>query len=169
MSDRAKITDAHRRRRAVVYVRQSTPAQLERNHESRARQYALRDRAVELGWPAGAVTVVDGGAPRIQGTGRGGRARAGRAGAGVGGLAVRALVGGLASVAGPVRADGDADRRLGRDLLAAGLQRSAVARLEGHDVRGRAASDPLAAGRWAAQQGQARRARAEPAGRAGSR
>jgi DNA invertase Pin-like site-specific DNA recombinase len=59
MSDRAKITEAHRRRRAVVYVRQSTPAQLERNHESRARQYALRDRAVELGWPAGAVVVVD--------------------------------------------------------------------------------------------------------------
>ena len=60
MSDRSKITEAHRRRRAVVYVRQSTPAQLERNHESRARQYALRDRAVELGWPAGAVVVVDG-------------------------------------------------------------------------------------------------------------
>jgi excisionase family DNA binding protein len=60
MSDRSKITEAHRRRRAVVYVRQSTPAQLERNHESRARQYALRDRAVELGWPTGAVVVVDG-------------------------------------------------------------------------------------------------------------
>jgi DNA invertase Pin-like site-specific DNA recombinase len=59
MSDRSKITEAHRRRRAVVYVRQSTPAQLERNHESRVRQYALRDRAVELGWPAGAVVVVD--------------------------------------------------------------------------------------------------------------
>jgi excisionase family DNA binding protein len=59
MSDRSKITEAHRRRRAVVYVRQSTPTQLERNHESRARQYALRERAVELGWPAASVTVVD--------------------------------------------------------------------------------------------------------------
>jgi DNA invertase Pin-like site-specific DNA recombinase len=59
MSDRSKITEAHRRRRAVVYVRQSTPAQLERNYESRARQYALRERAVELGWPSGAVVVVD--------------------------------------------------------------------------------------------------------------
>jgi excisionase family DNA binding protein len=59
MSDRQKITDAHRRRRAVVYVRQSTPRQLERNHESRARQYALRERAIELGWPAAAVAVVD--------------------------------------------------------------------------------------------------------------
>ena len=51
MSDRGKITEAHRRRRAVVYVRQSTLAQVERNVESTARQYALRERAVELGWP----------------------------------------------------------------------------------------------------------------------
>jgi excisionase family DNA binding protein len=60
MSDRSKITEGHRRRRAVVYVRQSTPTQLERNHESRARQYALRERAIELGWLAAAVAVVDG-------------------------------------------------------------------------------------------------------------
>ena len=59
MSDRSKITEAHRRRRAMVYVRQSTPTQLERNHESRARQYALRERALELGWPAASVTIVD--------------------------------------------------------------------------------------------------------------
>jgi DNA invertase Pin-like site-specific DNA recombinase len=59
MSDLGKITEQHRRRRAVVYVRQSTVAQLERNHESRARQYALRDRAIELGWPAAGVSVVD--------------------------------------------------------------------------------------------------------------
>jgi DNA invertase Pin-like site-specific DNA recombinase/predicted DNA-binding transcriptional regulator AlpA len=60
MTDRQKITDEHRRRRAVVYVRQSTPTQVERNHESRARQYALRERAVELGWPEAQVAVVDG-------------------------------------------------------------------------------------------------------------
>jgi excisionase family DNA binding protein len=59
MSYRQKITDEHRRRRAVVYVRQSTPTQVEQNPESRARQYALRERAVELGWPSGAVSVVD--------------------------------------------------------------------------------------------------------------
>lgn len=59
MSEVGKITEQHRRRRAVVYVRQSTQAQLERNHESRARQYALRERAVQLGWPAGSVSVVD--------------------------------------------------------------------------------------------------------------
>jgi DNA invertase Pin-like site-specific DNA recombinase len=59
MSDRGKITETHRRRRAVVYVRQSTLAQVERNVESTARQYALRERAVELGWPPGSVVVVD--------------------------------------------------------------------------------------------------------------
>ena len=59
MSERGKISEAHRRRRAVVYVRQSTLGQVERNTESAARQYALRERAVELGWPAGSVAVVD--------------------------------------------------------------------------------------------------------------
>jgi excisionase family DNA binding protein len=74
MSDRAKITDTHRRRRAVVYVRQSTLGQVERNTESAARQYALRDRAVELGWAPEAVAVVDGD------TGRSGASAAGRLG-----------------------------------------------------------------------------------------
>jgi DNA invertase Pin-like site-specific DNA recombinase len=59
MSDFQKITELHLRRRAVVYVRQSTMTQVERNHESRARQYALRQRAIDLGWPAGSVSVVD--------------------------------------------------------------------------------------------------------------
>src|SRR3954447_26005896 len=59
MTDRGKITVAHRRRRAVVYVRQSTLGQVERNVESAARQYALRDRAIELGWAPGSVAVVD--------------------------------------------------------------------------------------------------------------
>ncbi|MCA1698714.1 MAG: recombinase family protein [Actinobacteria bacterium] len=60
MSEHQKITDQHRRRRAVVYVRQSTLTQVERNTESLARQYALRERAVELGWPEASVVVVDG-------------------------------------------------------------------------------------------------------------
>src|SRR3954447_14383348 len=59
MSELAKITDAHRRRRAVVYVRQSSPGQVERNVESTALQYALADRAVQLGWRAASVVVVD--------------------------------------------------------------------------------------------------------------
>jgi DNA invertase Pin-like site-specific DNA recombinase len=59
MSELAKVTDAHRRRRAVVYVRQSSPGQVERNVESTALQYALVDRAVQLGWPTASVSVVD--------------------------------------------------------------------------------------------------------------
>ncbi|MGI8900675.1 MAG: hypothetical protein ACR2HA_07055 [Nocardioides sp.] len=41
------------------YVRQSTGSQLERNRESTDRQYALVDRAVELGWGRESVTVID--------------------------------------------------------------------------------------------------------------
>src|SRR3954452_14688575 len=59
MNERGKISETHRRRRAVVYVRQSTLAQVERNVESTARQYALRERAVELGWPPASVAVLD--------------------------------------------------------------------------------------------------------------
>lgn len=54
-----KVTDAHLRRRAVVYVRQSTPGQVERNTESAARQYALNERALDLGWAAEGVFIVD--------------------------------------------------------------------------------------------------------------
>ncbi len=74
MSDMAKITEAHRRRSAVVYVRQSTLHQVERNTESAARQYALRERAIDLGWPEQAVTVVD------EDTGRSGASTDGRLG-----------------------------------------------------------------------------------------
>jgi len=74
MSELGKITEQHRRRRAVVYVRQSSVGQVERNVESAARQYALRDRAVELGWPAGSVAVVD------EDTGRSGASSDGRLG-----------------------------------------------------------------------------------------
>src|ERR1700748_2521441 len=58
MSD-AKVTVAHLHRAAVVYVRQSTMAQLARNRESTTRQYDLAGRAVELGWPHAAVRVID--------------------------------------------------------------------------------------------------------------
>ena len=74
MSERGKITDQHRRRRAVVYVRQSTLQQVERNVESAARQYALKERAIELGWPEGSVVVVD------EDTGRSGASTEGRIG-----------------------------------------------------------------------------------------
>jgi DNA invertase Pin-like site-specific DNA recombinase len=54
-----KIHGRHRDRLAVVYVRQSTPQQVLEHRESTARQYALADRAVALGWPRERVLVID--------------------------------------------------------------------------------------------------------------
>jgi DNA invertase Pin-like site-specific DNA recombinase len=59
MTDLSKIKPAHTQRGAFVYVRQSTAAQVEHNRESTERQYALVDRAVELGWQREQVSVVD--------------------------------------------------------------------------------------------------------------
>jgi excisionase family DNA binding protein len=58
-TDRAKIKPTHLCRDAFVYLRQSTPTQLERNPESTRRQYALVDRAVDLGWSREQVRLVD--------------------------------------------------------------------------------------------------------------
>jgi len=58
MSD-LKVTASQLRRAAVVYVRQSTLLQVERNRESTARQYDLVARAAQLGWPRSAVRVID--------------------------------------------------------------------------------------------------------------
>ena len=54
-----KITAEHLRRKAYIYVRQSTVRQVFENTESTARQYALGQRALVLGWPAEQVVVVD--------------------------------------------------------------------------------------------------------------
>lgn len=59
MSEHGRITASHRSRATVIYVRQSTLSQVERNRESTARQYDLTERAVALGWPRSAVRVVD--------------------------------------------------------------------------------------------------------------
>ena len=42
-----------------VYIRQSTPGQVEHNRESTARQYALADRACQLGWAKEQVVIID--------------------------------------------------------------------------------------------------------------
>ncbi len=54
-----KVQPTHRQRDAYVYVRQSSPGQLERNTESTRRQYGLVDRALELGWRNDQVKVID--------------------------------------------------------------------------------------------------------------
>lgn len=69
-----KITDEHLERMAIVYVRQSTQQQVLEHRESTARQYALADRAVALGWPATAVEVID------EDQGRSGSSSEGRSG-----------------------------------------------------------------------------------------
>ena len=60
MSESGKITASHLSRTAVIYVRQSTLIQAERNTESTMRQYDLVHRAQQPGWPRDAVRVVDG-------------------------------------------------------------------------------------------------------------
>ncbi len=55
-----KISPAHLSRRAVVYLRQSTPHQVESNRESTSRQYALAERALELGWDQSLIQILDG-------------------------------------------------------------------------------------------------------------
>src|SRR4030095_10470982 len=59
MSESTKVKPSHLSRIAVVYVRQSSAAQVEHNRESTLRQYALTQRAAALGWPADRVTVID--------------------------------------------------------------------------------------------------------------
>ena len=59
MSERSKLTSSHLRRQAFVYLRQSSQAQLERNVESTQRQYALVERAIELGFCREQVVVID--------------------------------------------------------------------------------------------------------------
>jgi DNA invertase Pin-like site-specific DNA recombinase len=54
-----KVHDRHRDRQAVVYVRQSTPRQVEQHRESTRLQYALVERACQLGWPRAQVLVID--------------------------------------------------------------------------------------------------------------
>jgi DNA invertase Pin-like site-specific DNA recombinase len=55
----AKILSTHCERIAFVYVRQSTWLQVLENRESTERQYNLRERAIELGWPPSRVEVID--------------------------------------------------------------------------------------------------------------
>ncbi len=59
MTDTSKIETTHLQRVAIIYPRQSTAHQLEYNRESTQRQYALVDRALELGWAREQIIIVD--------------------------------------------------------------------------------------------------------------
>ena len=54
-----KIHGRHRDRIAVVYVRQSTLQQVGRHPESTRLQYALAERAQQLGWVPERIVVID--------------------------------------------------------------------------------------------------------------
>jgi DNA invertase Pin-like site-specific DNA recombinase len=55
-----KITTHHHSKPAYVYLRQSTPGQVRHHQESTERQYALREKAQELGWSEAAIRTLDG-------------------------------------------------------------------------------------------------------------
>jgi DNA invertase Pin-like site-specific DNA recombinase len=55
----SKITEQHYNKPAYVYVRQSTMGQVRHHQESTERQYALRQKAMELGWSEGAIRTLD--------------------------------------------------------------------------------------------------------------
>ena len=69
-----KIRADHLERQALIYVRQSTFMQVQRNTGSTARQYDLRQRAVELGWSVEQIVIID------QDQGRSGASSANREG-----------------------------------------------------------------------------------------
>ena len=55
----SKIKDGHLKRRAYIYVRQSSLAQVQHHQESTRRQYSLYERALRLGWPKEDIEVID--------------------------------------------------------------------------------------------------------------
>jgi DNA invertase Pin-like site-specific DNA recombinase len=59
ISSNAKIRTEHIERWAYVYVRQSDPAQVLEHQESTRRQYELKQRARQLGWPDERIAVID--------------------------------------------------------------------------------------------------------------
>ena len=74
MNGETKIGGGHRARQAVIYLRQSSMAQVREHTESTTRQYGLVEEAVRLGWVRSDVVVID---TDLGVSGRWGVARAG--------------------------------------------------------------------------------------------
>jgi DNA invertase Pin-like site-specific DNA recombinase len=55
----SKIQEHHRSKPAYIYLRQSTPSQVRHHQESTERQYALREKALELGWSKPLIRTLD--------------------------------------------------------------------------------------------------------------
>ncbi len=59
MNGEHKITGSHRERACMIYLRQSSMAQVREHTESTRSQYALADKAAALGWARGDIEVID--------------------------------------------------------------------------------------------------------------
>ena len=59
MSISELVTTQHLSRKAIIYIRQSTPHQVLTNQESLNLQYALKQRALSLGWRDQDIEVID--------------------------------------------------------------------------------------------------------------
>src|SRR5215218_8233860 len=59
MSSSELVTPRHLRGKALIYIRQSTPQQVLSNQESLRLQYALEQRALNLGWHLEDIEVID--------------------------------------------------------------------------------------------------------------
>ncbi len=59
MTNSDLITPQHLLRKAIIYVRQSTPHQVLSNQESLRLQYALQQRALDLGWRPEQIEIID--------------------------------------------------------------------------------------------------------------
>lgn len=56
----AQITPQHREKPAYIYLRQSSPGQVRHHQESTQRQYALKEKALSLGWNKELIRTLDG-------------------------------------------------------------------------------------------------------------
>jgi DNA invertase Pin-like site-specific DNA recombinase len=68
------IKPSHIERLAYVYLRQSSPNQIRKNHEGRRRQQAMVEHVAGLGWPESRIVLID------QDSGQSGSSQHGRAG-----------------------------------------------------------------------------------------
>lgn len=59
MSRSELVSQAHLQRKALIYIRQSTPHQVLSNQESLRLQYALQQRAIDLGWRQEDIEIID--------------------------------------------------------------------------------------------------------------
>ena len=155
------INEQHLSKTAYVYVRQSTLAQVRHHQESTERQYALKEKALQLGWNDSTVQILDRdlGKSGAQITGREdfktlvAEVSMGQVGAAfcAGGLATGALEFRLASFAGTVRTDRYAGDRRRWLLQPSRFQRRAVVGIEGDNGSGRTSSVARAPPWWQAQ------------------